>query len=147
MRKAIFVLALLLGGGGAVPGRMGVSSPLSFIVAVERSTEGKLLWSRAFNEIDLPKRRGDGMEGLAGFEGGEVAGGLAHGLNDERNGAGGGVGVGDGERNALGAFLQQHDDELSGLADLRNARRGHVEPRDIGAELLPVQDGVHGACK
>ena len=42
------------------------------------------------------------------------------------------IGVGDGQRDALGALGGTHDDELAGLADLGDARRLDDEARDIG---------------
>ena len=53
----------------------------------------------------------------------EVAARLAHGLDDERDGAGLRVGIGDRQRDALGALVPPDDDELARLADLGDACR------------------------
>ena len=54
-----------------------------------------------------------------------------------------GVGVGDGQRDALGIFRELDDDELAGLPDLRDARRVNVQPRDVRAKLLSGQNAMH----
>ncbi len=56
-------------------GRMGPSnaSSTSFVVALDRSAEGKLLWKRSASEIVLPKRKPDAGNKTATFEGSPVA--------------------------------------------------------------------------
>jgi outer membrane protein assembly factor BamB/tetratricopeptide (TPR) repeat protein len=56
--------------GGSVRANM-VDSLSSVIVAVDQSTDGKLLWKRASKDITLPLRNADGR--FAGFEGTPVA--------------------------------------------------------------------------
>ena len=58
---------------------------------------------------------------------------LPDGSDDQRDGAGGGVGIGDRQRDALGILREMHNDELSRLADGRDARRLNVQPRDVRA--------------
>ncbi len=67
-----------LGGMGGGMGRMGgggSSAPPSHVVALDRSTEGKLVWKRAASEIALPRRRADGGSRAATFEGTPIADG------------------------------------------------------------------------
>ena len=59
------------------------------------------------------QRTGDVADGLADLHDAQVAAGLAHGLDDERDGARRRVGVGDGQGDALGALAPAHDDELA----------------------------------
>jgi outer membrane protein assembly factor BamB len=56
-------------------GRMGPSNggSSSTIVALDRAAEGKLLWKRSASEIVLPKRKPDGANRSAAFEGTPVA--------------------------------------------------------------------------
>ena len=84
-------------------------------------------------------------DGLARTQLAEVHGRLADRLDDERDGPRGRVRVRDGERDPLGTRAAAHDDELAGLTDLCDARREHDQPRHVGRELLPVDDGVHVA--
>jgi outer membrane protein assembly factor BamB/tetratricopeptide (TPR) repeat protein len=51
----------------------GGGVPQSAIVAVDRSTDGKLLWKRSAAEITLPQRQADANRGQLGFEGSPVA--------------------------------------------------------------------------
>jgi len=53
-------------GGGGVPTQ-------SYLVAVDRTTDGKLLWKRPADSIPLPKRPADGLSRTVGFEGTPVA--------------------------------------------------------------------------
>ncbi len=54
-------------------GMGGVTVP-NAIVAVDRSTDGKLLWTRKASDVPLPKRpAGDGSTRGIGFEGTPVA--------------------------------------------------------------------------
>ena len=77
----------------------------------------------------------DVRNGLARFQRDQFLGALAHRLDDQRDGAGGSVRVGDSERNPLRALSPVHNDKLAGLPDLRNARGDDVQPGDVGAEL------------
>ncbi len=52
---------------------MGGGVPQSAIVAVDRSTDGKLIWKRSSAEIPLPQRPADANRGHLGFEGSPVA--------------------------------------------------------------------------
>ena len=45
----------------------------SFLVAVDRTTDGKLLWKRPAETIALPKRPAEGLSRTVGFEGTPVA--------------------------------------------------------------------------
>jgi hypothetical protein len=56
-------------------------------------------------------------------------------LDDQGNGAGARIRIGDGQRDALRALGQMDNDELAGLLDLRNARGDDVQPGDVRAEL------------
>jgi outer membrane protein assembly factor BamB/tetratricopeptide (TPR) repeat protein len=47
----------------------------SYVVALDRATEGKVLWKRAASEIALPKRQGDASNRATSFEGTPVADG------------------------------------------------------------------------
>ena len=58
---------------------------------------------------------------------------FANGLNDQRDGTGFGIGIGDGQRDALGIFGEMDDDELPRLPDLGDARCVNVQPRDVRA--------------
>ena len=63
-------------GTSVFPRRMGIPTPSrtpSYIVAVDRASDGKLLWTREATDIALPKRPGDGTSGSAVFEGAPVA--------------------------------------------------------------------------
>jgi hypothetical protein len=51
------------------PRGMGGGAPQSAIVAVDRSTDGKLLWKRSSSEISLPQRPADANSRFMGFEG------------------------------------------------------------------------------
>ena len=50
----------------------------------------------------------------------------------------------DRQGNALGPICAPHDDELSGLANLRHARCLDIEARDIGTKLYFGDDAMHG---
>ena len=76
----------------------------------------------SINSVGMPERPGDVLDGVARLQRHQLARALAHGLNDQRDRAGGGVGIGDGQRDALGAGRPTHDDELAGLADFGDAR-------------------------
>ena len=91
----------------------------------------------------MAERPGDVGDGLARFQRHQVPGALAYGLDDQGDGAGAGVRVGDGQGNALGALGPVHNDELAGLPDLGDARRDDVQPGDIGAELGFGKDVMH----
>ena len=82
-------------------------------------------------------------DGLAGLERHQFAGAFSDRLDDKRDGPRVRVGIGDGERDSLRAFLQADDDKLAGLADPGNARRQNVQSRDVRAELSSGQNGVH----
>ena len=63
-------------GTSVYPRRMGIPSPSrspSLIVAVDRASDGKLLWNCDATKIALPKRPGDGKSLSAVFEGTPVA--------------------------------------------------------------------------
>lgn len=69
-------------GANAAMNRMNgmqVPTPPSYIVAVERSTEGKVLWRRSSVDVDLPRRGGgaavEAAPAQASFEGTPVADG------------------------------------------------------------------------
>jgi len=53
-------------------GRMSVASPGS-IIAVDRNSEGKLLWTCQASDLTLPQRPADGLNRSLGFEGTPVA--------------------------------------------------------------------------
>ncbi|HWE36355.1 MAG TPA: PQQ-binding-like beta-propeller repeat protein [Isosphaeraceae bacterium] len=53
----------------------GGPSPYNYLVAVERSTQGKMLWSRSSSQVELPRRRPNQAAPAAGFEGTPVADG------------------------------------------------------------------------
>ena len=63
-------------GASVFPRRMGIPAPSrtpSYIVAVDRESDGKLLWTREATDVALPKRPGDGTSASAVFEGAPVA--------------------------------------------------------------------------
>ena len=63
-------------GPSLLPRRMGVpiaTKTPSYIVAVDRSSDGKLIWPREATDIALPKRPGNGTSPSAVFEGAPVA--------------------------------------------------------------------------
>ena len=97
----------------------------------------------AISSVGWPERPGDVGDGLARLQRHQFPGALAHRLDDQRDGAGAGIGVGDGQRDALGALGPVHDDELAGLPDLRDARGDDVQPRDVRAELGFGNDAMH----
>ena len=74
----------------------------------------------------LTQWSGNSSDGLAWFEGNQVARTLSYGLDDQGNGAGRGIGIGNGQRDALSVFSAINNDELTRLPDLRNARRGEL---------------------
>jgi hypothetical protein len=86
----------------------------------------------------------DVLDGLAGLERHQLLGAAAHGLDDQADGAGGHVDVGDGERDALGARAEADDDELARLARLGHARSADHQAVDVGGELDVGGDEVHG---
>ncbi len=45
----------------------------SFLIAVDRSTEGKLIWNKPAPDVELPKRHAEAQNRPAGFEGTPVA--------------------------------------------------------------------------
>ena len=91
-----------------------------------------------------PERAGDIADRVPGIEGDEVAGALADGLDHQGDRAGLGVRIGDRQGDALGAGAEVHDHELPGKADLSDALGGHLEESDVWAELLAIDDGIHG---
>ena len=86
----------------------------------------------------LAQRAGHVLDGIADLQHAQVAAGLAHGLDGQRDGAGLGIGVGDGQRHALGPFADAHDDELPGLAYLGDAAGFDLETGDVGGEDSPA---------
>ena len=64
-------------------------------------------------------------------------------LDDQGDGAGRGVVVGDRQGDALGALADAHDDELAGLAGARHARREDVHAMELGGDLLVADDFEH----
>ena len=91
----------------------------------------------------VAQRPGDVGNGLARLQRDQFPGALAHRLDDQRNGAGARVRVGDGQRDALRALGPVHNDELARLPDLGNARRDDVQPGDVRAELGFGDDVMH----
>jgi len=67
------------------------------------------------------------------LEGDELLGALADRLNDQRDAAGVGMGIGDGQRDAFGILREVNDDELPRRADFRNARGMNVQSCDVRA--------------
>ena len=65
------------------------------------------------------------------------------GLDHQRDRAGIGVGVGDRQRDPLGARTLPDDDELAGSPDLRDPWRLDDEADDVRGELLALDDGMH----
>lgn len=49
------------------------SAPQSYLVAIDRAQEGKLLWRRSASSLSLPDRRPDAIPRFLGFEGAPVA--------------------------------------------------------------------------
>ena len=91
------------------------------------------------------ERAEDVGERVADAEPGELQGRSADGLEDDRDGAGGLVRVGDGERDSLAPVVVDLDDEeLAGLVLARDVRglEGHLE--HAVRELFLVDDLVHG---
>jgi hypothetical protein len=74
---------------------------------------------------------------------GQLAGGLAHGLEDQGDGAGRGIGIGDGERDALVVLAQLDDDELAGLALARDQRGLHVDAVHLRRDQAGGEDAGH----
>jgi hypothetical protein len=66
--------------------------------------------------VGWPSGPATGGKGIALAPCAHLHGGLAHLLEDERDGAGLAVEVGDGQRDALAVLVDAHDDELPGLA-------------------------------
>ena len=66
---------------------------------------------------------------------------LPIGLDDQGDRAGRRVGVGDGQRDALGARAEPDDDELARLADLGDPGRLDDEAGDVGRELVGATIG------
>jgi len=62
-----------MGGMGMGMGGMMSGVPASYIVAVQRSTEGKVLWRRAAVEVELPHRGAEAGARRVSFEGTPVA--------------------------------------------------------------------------
>ena len=83
------------------------------------------------------------LDGITDLQHAQVAAGLAHGLDDERDGARHGVRVGDGQRDPLGTLGAADDDELAGLPDLRDAAGLDDEARDIGRQDVALDDWMH----
>ena len=79
----------------------------------------------------MAQRPGDILDGLAGLQRHQFPRALAHGLDDQRDGAGGRIGIGDGQRDAFRARPAADDDKLPGPADFRDARRDDSRPNDI----------------
>ena len=81
------------------------------------------------------------MDGVADLRARRGRGGLAHGLDDQRDGARLGVGVGDGQRDALGALAPADDDELPGLADLGDAAASMTSRETLGDRTSRLTTG------
>ena len=77
------------------------------------------------------ERSGDVANRVAHLERHQILGRLANRLDDQRDRACLGVGVGDRQRDPLGAGPQANDDELAGLPDLGEAGRLDDEARDV----------------
>ncbi len=76
--RRVYARMGLPAGGNLAFNNRGVNTPSSSpssIVAIDRSSDGKLIWKREASEIALPKRPGNGSSRSAVFEGAPVADG------------------------------------------------------------------------
>ena len=91
-----------------------------------------------------PAERADEVEYLVPrVERAEQPGRLADLLDDERDGAGAGVEVGQADRHALAVHVDAEDDELSRLRVVRDQRRVDDEERRDRGQLAFLEDGRH----
>ena len=94
----------------------------------------------------MSERPDDIQNGVPGLQCDQFARAFADGLDDQRDGSRVRIGVGDGQRNSLGAVLEPDDDKLAGLPDPGDTGHGHIQPGDVRTELLSGQDRVHRAA-
>jgi hypothetical protein len=79
----------------------------------------------------LAERADESRTRVACFKAVEQRGGLAHGLDHNRDGSGSRIGALDGERDALAIFLNAQNDELTWPLLARNARCRQHELPDV----------------
>ena len=91
----------------------------------------------------LTERPGDVTQRLAGGHGHDVLGAAPHGLDDESDGAGHRIVVGDGQGNALALVAGTDDDELTGLARAGHTGGGHDHAMKLRGDLLVADDFEH----
>ena len=89
------------------------------------------------------ERSGDVLQGLAGGHGHDVLRAAPYGLDDQGDGAGRRIVVGDREGDALAVGSGAHDDELSGLAGAGYARRQDDHAVQAGSDLFVAEDFEH----
>src|SRR5664280_2009142 len=85
----------------------------------------------------------DVVDGVSGFEQGHLTGGLADGLDDQRNGPHLGVRVRDRQRDPLTVVRHADDDKLSGLSVRCDQWRVDDVSDDVGSELFSLADRIH----
>ena len=94
--------------------------------------------------VSLP--RGPAYEGIVSpaFSRASLRGRGADLHEDRGDGAGGGVPVGDGQRDALALLVGAQDDEVAGPRRLGDLRRLHGEEVDVGDDHAALNDRDHG---
>ena len=102
--------------GAAGPGRSDAPRPC------RRRRRRRARGRASISSVGWPSGPATSRMASPGSSATSSCGALADRLDDQRDGARVRVGVGDGQRDALGALAAAHDDELAGLADLRDAR-------------------------
>jgi hypothetical protein len=90
-----------------------------------------------------PKRTGDPLYDLPGFQCDEVPSAFADRLDYQCDGAGRQIRIGDSERDSFSTVTEVNDNELSGLAHLGDSGSQDVEACHIWAQTSRGYDLVH----
>jgi len=90
------------------------------------------------------ERTSDIADRSADRHGDDRFGAVPHRLDDQGDGASGGIAVGDGQRDAFVTLVESDDDELPRFARLCDQWSSDYQAVDIGGELLVDDDPVHG---
>ena len=82
-------------------------------------------------------------DGVALAEAHHLIGGFSNGLDDDGDGAGVDVEIGDGERNAFAMLVDTSHDEVTGTSGTRHVGRLDVPKKGRRTELFPTSDEKH----
>src|SRR5580698_6594157 len=99
--------------------------------------------AEVFDLRGFAQRANDVEDFVAGLQHAQQHGGFPDGLYNDGDRAGFGVGVSDGQRDALTAIVQAHDHKLSGLLFASDARGLDYKQLDVSRQRARFHDVVH----